>query len=66
VPAENPSDRKLLPRPWLAILITVVLLALVVQSELTTHHVDAALVGGVVVLALFWAGQAIDTFLPFR
>jgi hypothetical protein len=54
------------PRPWLAVLITVVLLALAVQSQLKTGSIDPELLGALVVLALFWAGQAIDYRLPFR
>jgi len=51
--------------PWLAKLITVVLLALAAQGYLKTGHIDTGLLGALVVLALFWAGQAIDRNLPF-
>jgi hypothetical protein len=54
------------PRPWLAILITVVLLALAVQAQLKTGHIDTELIGGLVVLAFFWAGQTIDRNFPLR
>lgn len=57
-------DRK--PRPWLAVLITVVLLALAVQAQLKTGHIDTELIGGLVVLAFFWAGQTIDRNFPLR
>lgn len=61
---EQQPERK--PRPWLAILITVVLLALAVQSQLKTGSIDPGLLGALVILALFWAGQAVDNYLPFR
>ena len=61
---EQQPDRK--PRPWLAVLITVVLLALAVQDQLKSGSIDTGLLGAIVVLALFWAGQAVDNFLPFR
>lgn len=54
------------PRPWLAIVITAVLLALAVQDQLQSGSIDTGLLGALVVLALFWAGQAVDNFLPFR
>lgn len=52
--------------PWLGILITVVLLALAVQSQLKSGSIDPGLLGALVVLALFWAGQTIDRNFPFR
>lgn len=59
---NDETNRK--PRPWLAILITVVLLALAVQDQLKSGSVDTGLLGFLVVLALFWAGQSIDRFFP--
>lgn len=50
----------------LAKLITMVLLALAVQSQLKSGSIDPGLLGALVILALFWAGQAIDNYLPFR
>lgn len=47
-------------------LITAVLTGFVVESIVKTNHVDPGLLGGVVVLALFWAGQGIDRIFPFR
>jgi hypothetical protein len=61
---EEQPERK--SSPWLAKLLTVVLVALAVQSQLKTGHIDATLIGAVVVLVFFWAGQAIDNYLPFR
>jgi hypothetical protein len=61
---EQEPERK--SRPWLAVLITVVLLALAVQDQLRSGSIDTGLLGALVVLALFWAGQAVDNFLPFR
>jgi hypothetical protein len=61
--ADRPSPS---PRPWLAILITVVLVALAVQDQLKSGSIDTGLLGTLVILALFWAGQAVDNFLPFR
>jgi hypothetical protein len=61
---EQQPERK--PRPWLAILITVVLLALAVQSQLKTGAIDPGLLGALVLLALFWAGQSIDRSSWFR
>ncbi|HEX5592012.1 MAG TPA: hypothetical protein VFX35_01550 [Solirubrobacterales bacterium] len=61
---ESQPERK--ARPWLAILITVVLLALAVQAQLKSGHIDAPLIGGLVVLAFFWAGQTIDRSFPLR
>lgn len=61
---EQPTERK--AKPWLAILITVVLLALAVQSQLKTGHIDPGLLGGLIILALFWAGQTIDRIFPLR
>lgn len=61
--AQEP-ERK--PRPWLAVLITVVLLALAVQSQLKSGSIEPGLLGALVVLALFWAGQTIDRNFPFR
>jgi hypothetical protein len=55
---EKTDDRK--SKPWLAILITVVLLALAVQSQLKSGAIDPGLLGALVVLALFWAGQTVD------
>lgn len=62
--SESNPERK--SRPWLAVLITVVLLALAVQDQLKSGSIDTGLLGAIVVLALFWAGQAVDNFLPFR
>jgi hypothetical protein len=62
----KPPEKGSSSRPWLAMLITIVLLALAVQSQLKTGKIDHGLLGALVVLALFWAGQAIDSFLPFR
>jgi len=59
-------ERKASPRPWLAILITAVLLALAVQDQLKSGSIDTGLLGALVILALFWAGQAVDNYLPFR
>lgn len=61
---EKTEERK--PKPWLAILITVVLLALAVQSQLKSGEIDPGLLGALVVLALFWAGQTVDRFFPLR
>ncbi len=54
------------PRPWIAIIITAVLLGLAVQDQLKSGSIDPGLLGALVILALFWAGQAVDNFLPFR
>lgn len=62
--AAKQSERR--PRPWLAILITVVLLAMAVQSQLETQHVDKELIAALVLLAFYWAGQGVDSFFPFR
>lgn len=62
---EEKSDARK-PKPWLAILITVVLLALAVQSQLKSGEIDPGLLGALVVLALFWAGQTVDRFFPLR
>jgi hypothetical protein len=62
--SEHQPERK--NRPWLAVLITVVLLALAVQDQLKSGSIDTELLGAIVVLALFWAGQAVDNLLPFR
>ncbi len=48
---EQPEERK--PKPWLAILITVVLLALAVQSQLKSGSIDPGLLGALLVLAFF-------------
>lgn len=63
-PDEKIEERK--PKPWVAILITVVLLALAVQSQLKSGEIDPGLLGALVVLALFWAGQTVDRFFPLR
>lgn len=47
-------------------LITAVLLGLAVQDQLDSGAIDPGLLGALVILALFWAGQAVDNFLPFR
>lgn len=44
----------------------MVLLALAVQSQLKSGSIDPGLLGALVVLALFWAGQTIDRNFPFR
>ncbi|HVQ60366.1 MAG TPA: hypothetical protein VMS60_15810 [Solirubrobacterales bacterium] len=41
-------------------------MALAVQDQLKSGSIDTGLLGAIVVLALFWAGQAVDNFLPFR
>ena len=63
-PEQKSEERK--PKPWVAILITVVLLALAVQSQLKSGEIDPGLLGALVVLALFWAGQTVDRFFPLR
>jgi hypothetical protein len=63
---KQQPDRKPSPRPWLAITITAVLLGLAVQDQLKSGSIDTGLLGALVILALFWAGQAVDNFLPFR
>lgn len=60
-PEPKPS-----PRPWVAIVITAVLLGLAVQDQFKSGAIDPGLLGALVILALFWAGQAVDNFLPFR
>ena len=63
---KQQPERKPPPRPWLAVLITVVLVALAVQDQLSSGSIDTGLLGAIVILALFWAGQAVDNFLPLR
>jgi hypothetical protein len=56
-------ERKPLARPWVAIVITAVLLALTVQDQLSSASIDTPLLMADVLLALFWAGQSVDGFL---
>lgn len=63
---ESQPERKPSPRPWVAIVITAVLLGLAVQDQFKSGSIDPGLLGALVILALFWAGQAVDNFLPFR
>lgn len=62
----NPKEPERKSSPAMAKLITVVMLALAAYSEVTTHHVDAGLTYGLVILAVFWAGQGIDRIFPLR
>jgi hypothetical protein len=64
-PRKQPEPKPS-PRPWLAIVITAVLLGLAIQDQLKSGSIDTGLLGALVILALFWAGQAVDNFLPFR
>lgn len=48
------------PIRGVAILITVVLCAIAIHQELTTSGVDSFLLGLLVVLTFFWAGQGVD------
>lgn len=50
----------------MAKLITVVLLALAVQDQLSSGEIDEPLVYMLGGLALFWAGQGIDRVFPWR
>ena len=63
-PEKQPQPRR--PGIFVAILITVVLLALAVQSQLKTGHVDTELISALVVLAAFWLGITADNFLPLK
>ena len=60
-PESKPS-----PRPWVSITITAVLLGLAIQDQLKSGSIDPGLLGALVILALFWAGQAVDNFFPLR
>lgn len=61
---DSQPERK--SSPAMAKLITVVLLVLAAYSQIKTQTIDAELLGALVVLALFWAGQGIDRVFPFR
>lgn len=51
------------PIPLLAVALTVGVFALAVQDQLSSGSIDSALLGAVVVLTLFWAGQGVDRLL---
>lgn len=57
--SESGSQRK----PWIAITITAVLVALSVQDQLSSGSVDWPLVAADLVLVAFWMGQPIDRLL---
>lgn len=46
--------------PWLAILITLVLLSLAIVDQFRTGSIDSALIGALVALVAFWMGHGID------
>lgn len=48
------------PLPWLAVLITLVLLALAITDEVRSGSIDEALIGALVALVAFWMGHGID------
>lgn len=48
------------PLPWLAVLITLVLLALAIVDEIRSGSIDQALIGALVALVAFWMGHGID------
>lgn len=52
--------RKRKPLPWLAVLITLVLLALAIMDEIRSGSIDEALIGALVALVAFWMGHGID------
>jgi len=56
------ARRKDKPRglPWLAVTITLVLLALAIVDEIRSGSIDEALIGALVALAAFWMGHGID------
>ncbi|HYJ22618.1 MAG TPA: hypothetical protein VEW07_11430 [Solirubrobacterales bacterium] len=58
---ESKSERKSQPR--ISILITVVLLALTVQDQLSSGSIDTPLLIADLILAAFWTGQPIDALL---
>ena len=46
--------------PWLAVLITLVMLVLAIMDEIRSGSVDEALIGALVALVAFWMGHGID------
>lgn len=49
-------------RPWLAILITLVLLILAIVDEIRSGSIDGGLIGALVALVAFWMGYGIDRY----
>lgn len=59
----KPDDPTRKSRPWLAVLITVVLLGLTVQDQLSSGSIDTPLLIADLILVAFWVGQPIDALL---
>ena len=60
--ARDPNpERKSQPR--ISVLITVVLLALTVQDQLSSGSIDTPLLGADLFLVAFWMGQGGDALL---
>lgn len=51
------------PMPWLAAGLTIGLFAMGVDQQITSGKVDHVLLGFLVVLVFFWAGQSVDRLL---
>ena len=47
----------------MAVGITIVLCALAIHDQLSSGSVDSTLLGALVVLAFFWAGQGVDRLM---
>lgn len=62
----KPDEPNRKSSPGLAMLITVVLLALAVQDQFSSGSIDRELLWLLGGLALFWAGQGIDRIFPWR
>lgn len=54
------QDNEFRPRPIIAIGITGVVVGLSIQDQLSSGSVDPGLLGALLFLAAFWAGQTID------
>jgi len=57
VTVENPQPSA---RPWLAILITLALVAIALHQQVTAGRVGDVIVGALVFLALTWAGRSVE------
>jgi len=60
---DSQPDRPAPPRPSIALALTGVVAGLAIYDEISSPPLDLPILCGVIILVLFWNGQAVDGLL---